>query len=396
MAILGGLGYHGGMNTQKLIAAFLGVLVFFGVIALAKLGASIIVPMIFALLISFVFAPFLNRLQTFKVSYGLAILAVLTICFIACFLLGSFLFSSINAVAGEIPKYYEKVEALSAQLFAVINERFSIDLSGQLAELNWITTVRPVLLGFSGGFLDFVRNLGLVILFLVFLLIESPYFQKTIERAFPNKKTSFRIIRVYKHAIRQTSQYLGLKALISAVTGILVWLALTIIGLDFAILWGVLACVFNFIPSIGSFFIMAGTILMGFLQFYPSAGRIIAVIISMVLIQVVMGNFLDPKLQGERLKLSPLVILLSLFVFGYIWGVAGMFLAVPMLSVLKIFCENIPGLNPLAVVLENGRGPRKAEKQRIGISFLQLRRKTALKRNSAPETVETGEPSPEV
>lgn len=382
-----------------MIAAFLGTLVFFGTIALAKIGAPIIIPLIFALLISFVFGPFLNRLKRFKVPYGLSVLVVLIIFFIVCFLLGFFLFSSINAVAGEIPKYYEKMEALIFQLFDLIYERFNIDLGSQLAELNWMNTVRPVLLGFSGGFIDFLKNLGIVILFLVFMLIESPFFQKTIERAFP-RKTSFQIIRVYKHTIRQISQYLGLKSLISAATGILVWLCLTVIGLDFAPLWGVLACVFNFIPSIGSFFIMAGTILMGFLQFYPSAGRIIAVAATMISVQLVMGNFLDPKLQGERLKLSPLIILLSLFIFGYIWGIAGMFLSVPMLSVVKILCENIPGLTPLAVVLENGRGHQKAGRSgrrrfRRSVSILpQKEMEPAADWDPPKESEEPGETSP--
>ena len=77
---------------------------------------------------------------------------------------------------------------------------------------------------------------------------------------------------------------------------------------------------------------------------------------SMISIQVVMGNILDPRLSGERLKLSPLLILLSLFLWGYIWGVAGMFLAVPLLSVVKIIFQNIPQFMPIAVVLENGRG----------------------------------------
>lgn len=343
------------MNIQKLIAAFLGVLLFFGTVFLAKVGAPIFIPFIFALLLSFVFGPFLARMNKVKIPYGLGIVTVLIVFFIGCFILGFFLYSSVNAVAREIPKYYFKMETLTFQLFDWINLRFDIDLTTQMADINWLNTVRPVLLGFSGGFIGFLKNLGIVILFLVFLLIETPYFQKTIERAFP-RKTSFRIIRVFKHTIRQISQYLGLKFLISAATGLFVWLLLMIIGLDFASLWGVLAFVFNFIPSIGSFFIMAGTILMGFLQFYPDPGKIVAVAVSMVLVQVILGNFLDPKLQGERLRLSPLIILFSLFIFGYIWGIAGMFLAVPMLSVVKILCENIPGLEPFAVVLENGRG----------------------------------------
>jgi len=93
---------------------------------------------------------------------------------------------------------------------------------------------------------------------------------------------------------------------------------------------------------------------MGVVQFYPDMGKIAAVSISMIATQVTIGNFIDPRLQGRRLNISPLLILFSLIFWGWIWGVMGMFLSVPITVVLQIACENIPALRPLAILMESG------------------------------------------
>ena len=133
--------------------------------------------------------------------------------------------------------------------------------------------------------------------------------------------------------------------------------------MDFALIWGVLAFLLNFVPNIGSLIVMIVTILMGFIQFYPSAGRVMAVIISMIIIQITMGNIIDPRLQGHRLDLSPFLILVSLIFCGWLWGIVGMFLAVPLMVVIKIICENIPVLKPVFVLMGSGKD-RKIRKKR--------------------------------
>jgi predicted PurR-regulated permease PerM len=94
---------------------------------------------------------------------------------------------------------------------------------------------------------------------------------------------------------------------------------------------------------------------MGFIQFYPSWGRIVVVIIAMNAVQMVVGNFLDPKLSGEHLNLSPFIILVSLVFWGWLWGIIGLFLAVPLTVIIKIICENIPYLKPVSIFMESGK-----------------------------------------
>ena len=174
---------------------------------------------------------------------------------------------------------------------------------------------------------------------------------------------SIKVGRAVADASRQVARYLTVKTIISAVTGVLVWLTLTIIGQDLAPFWGLMAFLLNFIPNLGSFFIMVATMTLGLAQFYPEWNRIAAVWIAMPAIQIVMGNILDPTLQGYQLDLSPLVILISLVVWGWIWGITGMFLAVPLTVALKIILDHIEGLRPFAVMMGSGKMSRSFRRQ---------------------------------
>ena len=156
------------------------------------------------------------------------------------------------------------------------------------------------------------------------------------------------------------------------------YLVAVLTGLDFALVWGVLAFVFNFIPTIGSIIVTVGTIIMAIIQFMPEWGRIIYVGIMMISIEMVIGNIIDPKLQGVQLNISPIVILISLAIWGYIWGLVGMFLAVPLTSMMQIVCANIPSLKPVAIFLSTGK-------------FLTINKKKGEERKSRKRKKEDGE-----
>ena len=129
-------------------------------------------------------------------------------------------------------------------------------------------------------------------------------------------------------------------------------------GLDFAFLWGVLAVVMNFIPTIGSIVITVLTIFMAVVQFLPNWTPILIVAAGTILTQNIIGNIIDPRLQGNQLNLSPFVILVALSVFGYVWGIVGMFLAVPLLSVLQIVFANMEETKPIAILMSSGNSFR--------------------------------------
>ena len=179
--------------------------------------------------------------------------------------------------------------------------------------------VQSYALGFSESFLSFLKDSVIVIVIVVFLLIELGHFRKRVEVAFAGR-ISRRIQKIIAGIITEVSRYLAVKFIISLVTGVLAAVSLSIIGLDFAILWGIIAFIMNFIPNLGSIVSWGGTTLFALVQFWPYPGPILATGIAMLAINFVLGNAVEPKIQGDNLGLSPFVIVASLVGWGWLWG----------------------------------------------------------------------------
>ena len=149
------------------------------------------------------------------------------------------------------------------------------------------------------------------------------------------KRESNEVENTFKDIIEQIQRYISIKALISLVDGIMFATVLGIFGVDFLVVWAVLAFLFNFIPNIGPSIAVLLASLMTLVQF-GSFGEALLVAAILVAIQNLIGNIIEPKVLGNRLGINPMVILLSLLVWGYIWGIVGMFLAIPITAVMKI------------------------------------------------------------
>ncbi|MDD3929557.1 MAG: AI-2E family transporter, partial [Sphaerochaeta sp.] len=143
------------------------------------------------------------------------------------------------------------------------------------------------------------------------------------------------------------------------------------------------AFVFNFIPSIGSVIITTLTIFMALVQFAPDWTSVFYVAIMTISTQMILGNIIDPRLQGGQLNLSPFVILVSLSLWGFIWGIPGMFISVPLTSVLQILCANIKSLRPVAILISSGKSyQRESAKQKALERY--LRKQDKLRRGEHP------------
>ncbi len=350
------------MDNKRSITIFLGIIATACLLAALKLAGSVMLPIFFSILLAFTLSPVVDALTRVKVPRGISITLAILIIFGIAYLVGLFLISSINSFIDEAPKYYKRFEEIARQISGALNTNFAMELpENPLAEIDLTSTFLTSINAISQNFMSFISALVIVVLSTIFLLLESPYLQVTIAKAFP-RKTGKRIIIIMRHTIRQIGRYLSVKFLVSAITGVLVWFFLQIIGMDFALIWGVMAFILNFIPNIGSVIVMVVTILMGFIQFFPRPFPIVAVFVSMIGVQAVVGNFFDPRLQGRRLNLSPIIIIFSLFLWGWIWGPVGMFIAVPITAVIKIICHNIPQLKPISMLMENGRKVMKGRR----------------------------------
>ena len=325
--------------------------------AVLKLTSPVILPFIIAFLLAMVMYPVVLGLEKLRIPRIISISVVVLLIVAGMYAFCMILFSSGRTVLFQLPKYESRLTEIYLWAARFFEFSYSEDLSfleniwNQLGLRNMI---RAFTFSFSGFFFQFLQNALLVVLFVGFLLVEASHFREKLELAFEDR--SGQIKRMGDDIIRQVTRYLTAKFFISLLTGLVVAFGLRLAGLEFAIVWGVVQFVLNFIPSLGS--ITAGIVvsLFALMQFWPEPGPVILVIFIMLGANMVIGNVLDPKIIGDNVGISPLVVLASLAIWGWLWGFAGMILAVPMMVIIKIVCENFPFLEPVSILL----GSRKA------------------------------------
>lgn len=326
--------------------------------AVLKICSSVILPFTIALLLAFVMEPMVSFMGRRHIPRAIAILFAIIIIVSGLYLMGIVLFSSGRTILTLYPKYENRL----TEIYAWVANLFELPYDEQLSfmdnvwgQLGVRNRVREMTLSFSNSFVVFLKDAFMVVLFMVFILLETTQFKEKIDLVFENKHTG-QIKKISTDVVTQVTRYLSTKFVISLVTGTVVAIGLSIIGLDFAVVWGIVQFVLNFIPNVGSIAAGLGATLFALIQFWPEPGPIVAVIGIMLGANMVIGNIIEPKVMGDNLGLSPVAILASLLLWGYIWGFAGMILAVPMTVIIKIVCENIPVLEPISILL----GSRKS------------------------------------
>lgn len=345
-------------DRGKIIFIFLGILVLVAVGVVLKSAQSVILPLLIAWLLSFLIGPAINFMTARKIPTTLAVVIILIILLGIIYLSATFLYARFAAFVAAYPKYHTRF----TELITLITSKWNLEFD-PLAGINWGQNIGRSLASISRSVFTFVSQLVLVTIFLFFLLLGKPFFRYKILKSF-SAENADQIARITFSITNQIRRYLSLQFLISFTTGVLVWLALEIIGIDFAVTWGALAFFLNFIPTVGSIVASIPPILLALVQFYPSLWPAVVTLISVVTIQMGMGNALAPKVMGDQLNLSPVVVLLSLLFWGWLWGIVGALISIPIAAAIKIVCENIDTLNPIGVMMGSGKTYRREFKQR--------------------------------
>ena len=350
-----------GRQIRNILIGFGAILILY----LLKMTANIMIPLVIALFVFIVVNPVLSRLDKMRVPRLISTCITLVLVIAVFILFGYIFFVMVNMLLQAdtgIPAYAVRVQQLDRQLSEFIAPYIEEDPATfsilAYLDINWYGVAMSSLTSISGKFISIISDAMLVLLYLLFLILERQTILPKLMAALPRGKVQ-RVSQMISRMNRQTSKYIFLKLIISVVTGVLFYFASVISGLDFALVWGVLAVILNFIPTIGSIVCTGGTIVMAIVQFAPDWSNVIYVAALMIGIEMVVGNIIDPKLQGVQLNISPLVILVALAIWGYIWGLAGMFLAVPLTSIIQVVCANIPSLRPIAILLSEGRYYRR-------------------------------------
>ena len=334
------------------------ILLFFAAVlggVICKTLDTVMIPVILAIMLSFVLLPIIKFLSyKLKCPWVLSCVIVIVLFVIAFFGISSLLLTSLTSIVAEYPKYETKFltiyEIVAKNLGLEFDEGKSF-IENLFKNLQVREYVQKTALFLSSGLVSFGKNFFLVMLLSVFLLIEMRLTKLKMRHTFSQDRE--KVTRVTHQIVNDTMRYISIKFIISLSTGILAYLGTTLIGMDFPIIWGFISFIMNFIPVFGSVIAVGITTLFSVMQFYPSLGTPIFVLIFMTSINMVLGNILEPRIEGKNLGISPFVILVSLSLWGYIWGFLGMILAVPVTVIIKIICENIPELNGIAIILGN-------------------------------------------
>ena len=337
------------MKGNRVITASLAIIVIFIIGVVLKLAKPVLFPFSLAVFLSFVLSPVLNLLNRLKVPKVMSIVLILLLTFFLIFLFGNLFYSSGKQLASEFPGYAEKIIS--------ILDNFQNRL--ELSRFNWqridweqqlnLNRVGSLILSSIGPFFSFFSNLFLVLFFLVFILAGRGRIKQKVSSSLEDRRSK-KVIQIIDNIDGQIQKYLAIKTLVSLITGVLATAVFLSFGLDFAIVFGILTFLLNYIPNIGSFIATIFPVGIAFFQF-ESGWNALFILIILVFLQMSLGNLLEPRLMGAGLGLSPLVILFSLFFWGWLWGIPGMLLAVPLLAIIKIICSNIPSLEFVAVMM---------------------------------------------
>ncbi len=302
----------------------------------------VMLPFVLAVLMSYLVGPLVDTLQVrLKAPRGLAVATAFGVVAVGLSLLGMLIGSSLKRLAAKAPLYQTRLEAMAARALSLLDD-VGLDV-GQADALSAIQELPllKILGGAAGSMVDLVSNGVLVLIFVIYLISgRRPNEQR--EGLMGQVDTSVR-------------SYLVTKVVASAATGVLTGIILAFFGLDLAVVFGVLAFLLNFIPSVGSAIATLLPLPVALVQF-ESVGTIALVIALPGAVQFAIGNVIEPKVMGEGLDLHPITVLLGLIFWGLVWGIVGMLLATPITAVLRIVLSRLDATRPVAELLA-GRLP---------------------------------------
>ena len=325
------------------------------VIAGMRAAEAIVVPFLLSVFIAVISAPSLLWLEDRRVPRWLAMIIVLGVIIVAAAGLSMLIGSSIKDFSQAVPQYQQRLSDLLAHVNSRVS-RYGIDLSGTLfSHLNPAAAMKLVA-DLLNGLGAVFGNVFLILLTVVFILFEASSVPHKLRAGLSNADQSLAAFTVIAAGV---NRYLAIKTATSLATAGIVTLALTVIGVDYPLLWGVIAFLFNYIPNIGSIIAAVPAILLALIQL--GAGEALATAGVYVIANVLIGSVIEPRMMGRQVGLSTLVVFLSLVFWGWVFGPVGMFLSVPLTMTAKIALENNPKMRGLAVLLGNDAVPDRGE-----------------------------------
>jgi AI-2 transport protein TqsA len=316
-----------------------------------KSSQELMVPFLLSIFIATIAATPMFWLQRKGVPEAFTLPVVIVLMFLGIGLLGALVAQSASAFSAKLPFYQERLlelqqnagTILSPLLMSIGVESFDVNQLFKNFSPNSALELAGSTIARLGGVLS---NSFLIILTVIFILAEAASFPNKLNHVLKNPQQN---LPHFTRFAANVNRYIAIKTSVSLVTGVVVTVFLSALGIDFPLLWGLLAFLLNYVPTIGSIIAAVPPLILALIQIGPGAAGGVAV--GFVVLNVVMGNAVEPRFMGRELGLSTLVVFLSLVVWGWVLGPVGMLLSVPLTITAKIALEANPQTHWIAILL---------------------------------------------
>ncbi len=320
------------------------------IVAGMRAAEAILVPFLLSLFIAILCSPALTWMKRMGVPSWLAILLIIIVIIVLGVVIGAVVGSSINSFRSDLPLYQQRLQTISIDAMHW--------LSGYGLEIDanqWRESVNPgAALGFVGNALaslgNVMTNAFLILLTVVFVLAEEIRFGDKYKLATGDGKTGLAAVKRFTNSV---NRYMAIKLAMSVMTGVFITIWLLIQGVDYAVLWGLIAFLLNFIPTLGSILAAIPATLLSLVQLGSGDAAITA--LGFLLVNGIVGNGIEPRTMGKGLDMSTLVVFLSLVFWGWVLGSIGMLLSIPLTMTIKIALESFEETRWLGVMLGSGK-----------------------------------------
>jgi len=333
-------------NSNSALKMLLMIASIFIILAGLKTATNLLVPFLLSVFIAIICNPLIEKASQFKIPRFISVIFVIVIFVSIALSLAGLVSKSLNELMTLIPEYRIQL----VQQFTWLTEQlaqYKIKIStGVLFEYFDPAAAMGLAANMLSGLGSVMANLFLIILTVIFMLFEAPSLPSKLHIALDDPERRMKQIDLF---LTSVNHYIAIKTIVSIATGLTVSLMLWAFGLDFFLLWGVLAFLLNYIPNIGSIIAAVPAMSLAILQLGIAPAGFIG--LGYLTINTVMGNVVEPRYLGRGLGLSTLVVFLSLIFWGWLLGTVGMLLSVPLTMIIKIGLESSEGGRWFAIML---------------------------------------------
>ena len=335
------------MRTPELVLTLAACVV---IIAGMKASTVIVVPFILSAFIAIISAPPMFWLQRKGVPSILAVLVVVLCILGIAVLIAALVGQSIHDFSKDLPLYKAKIKEQTLAALALLNRAGIQTDSLALSEIFDPAAAMNMAATLLNGLGNMLTNSFLILMTVIFMLLEAASFPRKLQAITATPETPH---GGWEDFLNSVKQYMAIKTWISLATGIFIAVWLTVLGVDYPLLWGLLAFALNYVPNIGSIIAAVPAVLLALIQL--GVGRALGAAAGFLVVNLVMGNIIEPRFMGRGLGLSTLVVFLSLLFWGWVLGPVGMLLSVPLTITAKIALDSREDTRWLAILL----GPEK-------------------------------------